>query len=121
MERSMRPDHSRSTVAALNEDRQSPASEIGRRRNRALSKGSQTYQDRRREIARVAAEVFNKHGFRGTSLSAVADALGTDRASLYYYIANKGELFDEVVREVTEANVATAETVLATLSWWAKA
>ncbi len=110
----MRPDHSRSTVAALNEDRQSPASEIGRRRNRALSKGSQTYQDRRREIARVAAEVFNKHGFRGTSLSAVADALGTDRASLYYYIANKGELFDEVVREVTEANVATAETVLAT-------
>ena len=43
----------------------------------------------------------------------MADALGTDRASLYYYIANKRELFDEVVREVSEANVATAEAVLA--------
>lgn len=79
----------------------------------ALDKGSESYQQRRREIARVAAELFNKRGFRGTSLSAVAEALGSDRASLYYYIANKRELFDEVVREVSEANVATAEAVLA--------
>lgn len=90
-----------------------PASQIGKRRSLALNKGSESYRLRRREIARVAAEVFNKKGFRGTSLGAVADALGTDRASLYYYIANKRELFDEVVREVTEENVATAEKVLA--------
>lgn len=60
----------------------------------------------------MAAEIFNARGFKGTSLSAVAEALGTDRASLYYYIANKRELFDEVVREVSEANVATAQSVL---------
>lgn len=77
----------------------------------ALNKGSESYQERRREIARAAAEVFNKKGFSGTSLGAVAEALGTDRASLYYYIGNKRELFDEVVREVSEANVATAEEV----------
>ena len=88
-----------------------PTSEIDRRRILALNKGSESYQERRREIARAAAEVFNKRGFRGTSLSAVADALGTNRASLYYYIANKRELFDEVVREVSEENVATAEAV----------
>jgi AcrR family transcriptional regulator len=74
-------------------------------------KGSEIYQERKREIARVAAEVFNKQGFRGTSLGAVADALNTNRASLYYYIANKRELYDEVVREVSEANVATAQAV----------
>jgi len=94
--------------------KKAPTSQIGRRRVLALKKGSESYQERRREIARVAAEVFNKRGFRGTSLSAVADALGTDRASLYYYIANKRELFDEVVREVSEENVATAEAVHAT-------
>lgn len=93
--------------------RQVPESKIGRRRTLALNKGSESYQERRREIARAAAEVFNKRGFRGTSLSAVADAIGTDRASLYYYIGNKRELFDEVVREVSEANVATAEEVRA--------
>ncbi len=93
--------------------KQPPTSEIGRRRSLALNKGSESYQQRRREIARVAAEIFNKKGFRGTSLGAVAEALGTDRASLYYYIANKRELFDEVVREVSEANVAMAEAMLA--------
>ena len=45
------------------------------------------------------------------SIGAVADELGTDRASLYYYVASKEELFDEVVREVSEENVAMAETV----------
>ena len=88
-----------------------PESGIGQRRSLAMVKGSEVYQERRREIARVAAEVFNKQGFRGTSLGAVADALNTNRASLYYYIANKRELYDEVVREVSEANVATAHTV----------
>lgn len=84
---------------------------IARRRELARRDGTESYHQRRREIARVAAEVFNKRGYRGTSLSAVADALGTDRASLYYYIASKEELFDEVVREATEENVATAESI----------
>jgi AcrR family transcriptional regulator len=88
-----------------------PESGIGQRRSLATVKGSEIYQERKREIARVAAEVFNKQGFRGTSLGAVADALNTNRASLYYYIANKRELYDEVVREVSEANVATAQAV----------
>ena len=90
---------------------EAPESGIGQRRSLALVKGSESYQERRREISRVAADVFNKQGFRGTSLGAVADALKTNRASLYYYIANKRELYDEVVREVSEANVATAQAV----------
>lgn len=98
----------------MSEKRKAPVkSRIEGRRAEALSKGSEAYQERRREIARVAAEVFNKHGFQGTSLGAVADALKTNRASLYYYIANKRELYDEVVREVTEGNVATAQAVYA--------
>jgi TetR/AcrR family transcriptional regulator, cholesterol catabolism regulator len=55
--------------------------------------------------------VFNKKGFAGTTLADIAEALGTDRATLYYYISNKEELFDEVVREVSEKNVAMAESV----------
>jgi TetR/AcrR family transcriptional regulator, cholesterol catabolism regulator len=86
-------------------------SDIGRRRSKAIADGTDAYQERRREIARVAASIFDKKGFRGTSLGAVAAAMGTDRASLYYYISNKRELYDEVVREVTEANVATAERI----------
>lgn len=90
-----------------------PTSDIGRRRGEALRKGSESYQDKRREIARAAADVFNKRGFSATSLSAVANELGMDRATLYYYISDKQELFDEVVREASERNIAAAETALA--------
>lgn len=86
-------------------------SNIDRRRDVAQKNGLPGYQERRREIAKAAAGVFNKLGFRGASLGAVADALGMSRASLYYYIGNKRELFDEVVREAVERNVATAEAV----------
>lgn len=86
-------------------------SNIKRRRGEALQNKLIGYQERRHEIAKAAAHVFNKQGFRGTSLRAVADALGMSRAALYYYIGNKRELFDEVVSEVVEANVVAAEEV----------
>jgi TetR/AcrR family transcriptional regulator, cholesterol catabolism regulator len=88
-------------------------SQIGRRRDLALEKGSASYQEKRQEIAAAAAQIFNQKGFRGTSLTAVAEALDMDRATLYYYISNKQELFDEVVRKASEKNVAAAETALA--------
>jgi TetR/AcrR family transcriptional regulator, cholesterol catabolism regulator len=84
-------------------------SHIGKRRDLAIEKGSASYQERRNEIARVAANLFNQKGFQGTSITAVAEALEMDRATLYYYISNKQELFDEVVREASEKNVAAAE------------
>jgi TetR/AcrR family transcriptional regulator, cholesterol catabolism regulator len=87
------------------------ASGISKRRSTALNKSSAAYQERRREIAVAASVVFNKKGFAGTTLADIAEELGTDRATLYYYISNKEELFDEVVREVSEKNVAFAEAV----------
>jgi AcrR family transcriptional regulator len=87
---------------------------IDRRRNLALERNSEAYREMRRKIARAAAEVFNQKGFHGTTLEAVADALNMKRASLYYYVANKREMFDEVVREVSVDNVATAEAIYAT-------
>lgn len=86
-------------------------SEIGRRRAAALKEGTPEYRKRREEIARAAAHVFNERGFQGTSVSAVAEAMGTDRASLYYYISSKEELFDEVVREASVDNVRRAEAI----------
>ena len=45
-------------------------------------------------------------------MGAVAKQLGTDRASLYYYIASKDELFDEIVGEVIRENVAISQRIL---------
>ena len=88
-----------------------PPPGMAQRRAAAQAEGTEAYQQRRAEITRAAAQVFDRKGYQGTTIGAVAEVLGTDRASLYYYISGKDELFDDVVREVTEKNVATALTI----------
>jgi TetR/AcrR family transcriptional regulator, cholesterol catabolism regulator len=84
---------------------------IGRRRAAALAEGGAAYAERRAEIIATAARVFREKGYRGASLADVAESLGTDRASLYYYIGSKEELFNEIVRDAAEANAAQAEEI----------
>ena len=80
-------------------------SNISKRRKLAKGDSSASYQARREEIANAAIRVFNRFGFKGASMSAVAAELNIDRASLYYYISSKEELFDELVRAVVERNL----------------
>ncbi|MEA3132514.1 MAG: TetR/AcrR family transcriptional regulator, cholesterol catabolism regulator [Gammaproteobacteria bacterium] len=87
------------------------ASGIGRRRAAAKEDGAEAYQIRRKEIADAAARVFNRTGFQGATIAAVAEELNIDRASLYYYVSNKEELFDDVIRETSLENVATAQRI----------
>ena len=88
-------------------------SSIGKRRSAAKVDSSETYQKRRREIGEAAVRVFNRDGFTGASISAVAEELDIDRASIYYYISSKEELFDEILREVVERNAAIAMDIRA--------
>jgi AcrR family transcriptional regulator len=90
-----------------------PKSGIERRRIAAQVDGGAGYQERRQEIVRVAANVFKEKGFAAATLNDIAGRLGTDRASLYYYVANKEELLQEIVRGVITENVAAAEKVQA--------
>jgi AcrR family transcriptional regulator len=86
---------------------------IGKRRKAAQEESSAAYQRRRREIAGAAVRVFDRLGLQGASISAVAAELGIDRASVYYYISSKEELFDEVLRAVAERNAELARTIAA--------
>jgi AcrR family transcriptional regulator len=87
------------------------ASGIGRRRAAALSDGGTAYRERRPKIIAAAAGVFQEKGFGAASLGDVAIALGTDRASLYYYVSSKEELFHEVVYTAAEDSVLRAEAI----------
>ena len=44
-------------------------------------------------ITEAAAQVFHKKGYSRTRLAEVAEVAGIDRANIYYYVANKRELF----------------------------
>jgi TetR/AcrR family transcriptional regulator, cholesterol catabolism regulator len=93
---------------------QQPASSgIASRRRAAMADGSESYQARRQEIVRVAAAVFEEKGYEAATLNDIADRLGTDRASLYYYVGSKEDLLHEIVHSVLGENVAAAERIAA--------
>jgi AcrR family transcriptional regulator len=84
---------------------------IGQRRTAASKDSSAIYQTRRQEITDAAIRVFHRLGYKGASLTAVAAELGVDRATLYYYVSSKEQLFDEIIRVVLQENSALAQRV----------
>ena len=86
---------------------------IGRRRSAARTDSSALYKAKRDEIAEAAIRVFNRMGFQGASITAVAEELGVERASLYYYFSSKEALFDDVVRTVVERNLDFVKRIAA--------
>lgn len=88
-----------------------PTSNIGQRRKAAKADSRASYNARRQEIVEAAARVFDRLGYTGASLSAVATELGVDRATLYYYFSSKEQLFDEILRTVLEENEKIARQI----------
>ena len=85
---------------------------IGRRRAAARLDSNDEYRTRRRDLIRAAALVFKEKGYEAATLNDVAERFGADRASLYYYVSGKQELFQEAIREEVEANLAELERIL---------
>lgn len=77
-------------------------SNIGRRRAAALQQDAEGYSNRRREIVEAAARLFRRKGYASTSFNDIAEELGTDRATIYYYVASKKDLLLDAVREAVE-------------------
>lgn len=84
-------------------------SNIGRRRAAAVEGNRENYNDRRTEIVGAAVALFRERGYRRTSLSDIAEAIGSERASLYYYFSSKEEILNEAVTPVVLRNTAFVE------------
>ena len=65
------------------------------------------------KILEAGLEAFRDHGFKGASLSAIADLAGVSRPTIYARFENKEALFVEVTRHVFDACIAQARDVLA--------
>jgi AcrR family transcriptional regulator len=75
-------------------------SNLGRRRRAAQTDGSDDYAARKQELLQIAARIFRTKGYERTTITDIAEAAGTDRASLYYYIASKEQLFIELMSQI---------------------
>jgi AcrR family transcriptional regulator len=73
--------------------------------------------DRRRQLLRVALDLFGSRGFRATSMEDIAEAAGVTKPVLYQHFPSKGELHLELIEAVgtelleTVTAGATAETL----------
>jgi AcrR family transcriptional regulator len=52
---------------------------------------------RLQEVLDVAARIFAAKGYRGTSLNDIGEALGMNKASLYYYVRSKEDLLRRLI------------------------
>jgi AcrR family transcriptional regulator len=60
-------------------------------------------EEKRCEIIRIAAELFEKHGYDRCSMAALSERLGGSKATLYGYFPSK----EELLRAVLDFQVAT--------------
>ena len=58
--------------------------------------------EREQEIYDVAADIFHRKGYAGTTLQDIADAVGLLKGSLYYYIDSKEDLLYRITQDIHE-------------------
>ncbi|HUF76217.1 MAG TPA: TetR/AcrR family transcriptional regulator [Longimicrobiales bacterium] len=66
---------------------------------------------RRDELAREAARLFAEKGYHGTSIGALADAIGVQKGSLYAHIVGKQDLLHQAMRQGAEAFHAALDAI----------
>ena len=78
----------------------------------AATRQERRWESRRDLIVRAAVDIFAEAGFDGATLEAVGERVGLTKASLYYYVKSKEELFGLVAGHV----VAAQERAMAELA-----
>lgn len=75
--------------------------------------------DRRQSLLAAATREFGLRGYEGASLAAIAEAAGFTKGSLYYYFADKADLFAEVLAEaIAGAGPSLDPVTLAADGFW---
>jgi AcrR family transcriptional regulator len=64
------------------------------------------------QIQRVAADLFFTHGYEGTSIREIADALGIRSASLYYHYAGKEQILFDLIRSTMDQLTSVARAMI---------
>ena len=69
-------------------------------------------EEKRNEIIRIAAQLFEEQGFDQTSMSLISEKVGGSKATLYGYFRSKEDLFLAVIDNEIQTNI---EGILGTM------
>lgn len=86
--------------------------------SRSARRGRPGYD--RESLLRVCVEVFNRHGYEGTSMGVLAEELGISKSAIYHHVKSKEEILEtalthsltELERVVAEAESLDAAAVV---------
>lgn len=67
--------------------------------------------DRREEIRVAAATLFATNGVQATTMGQVAEAVGIQKASLYYFFTSKEQLVGAIIRPAVEAMCTEIQSI----------
>lgn len=83
------------------------------KRAAAQKRSRAQYGAKREQILKAAGPVLAKHGVSGTTIEAIAKEAGVDRATIYYYFADKGAIFREAIHGGLQEMISDLEKVAA--------
>lgn len=63
----------------------------------------------KKRIKQKAEELFRSYGVKSVTMDEISAQLGISKKTLYQFFCDKGELVDEVVRQIVDYNVKTCE------------
>lgn len=68
----------------------------------SLEKAKQNPDSMKAKILTSARKIFGEYGFHGTTTRMIAKAVDIDISTLYYHWGEKGDLYEAVIRDITE-------------------
>ena len=80
----------------------SKGSGLAQRRSAAEKKDRARYGEKRNRIIAAAGPVLEQMGLQGATVGAIAKSAGLDRATVYYYFADKFAIFRAAIHEGLE-------------------
>jgi TetR/AcrR family transcriptional regulator, regulator of cefoperazone and chloramphenicol sensitivity len=68
----------------------------------SLEKAKQNPDSMKAKILTAARKIFGEYGFHGTTTRMIAKAVNIDISTLYYHWGEKGDLYEAVIRDISE-------------------
>lgn len=60
-------------------------------------------------VLAAAIDLFNRHGYDGTSIGEIADVLGVTKSAIYHHVASKEQLLSQALDEALDELEATVQ------------
>jgi AcrR family transcriptional regulator len=86
---------------------------LAMKRKAAQQRDRAQYGAKRDMILKAAGLVLERNGFTGTTIDAIAKEAGVDRATVYYYFADKGAIFRAAIHDGLAEMISDLEEVAA--------